>query len=192
MAARCAGRSSASFPVLLAFLLAALALPARAAAQSASAWVPVAGEGSVSVTFQALEYSGHFDEGGQHAQGHGPIPRVRRHLRVRVWADRPARVDRETAVHRLAIHRYARTSRSWCSSTSDMTDTAGPIRRPTRRSIPATTTRHSRISVSRCATTSWTAVSPSRRSSPRRFPVITIEPSARRRPVWIGLRCTPA
>ena len=66
-----AGRSSASFRVLLALLLTVLALPARAGAQSASAWVPVAGEGSVSTTFQALEYNGHFDEGGQQHRGLG-------------------------------------------------------------------------------------------------------------------------
>jgi hypothetical protein len=69
VAARATGRSSASFRPLLALLLTALALPARAGAQSASAWVPVAGEGSVSVDFQALDYDGHFDGNGNRLEG---------------------------------------------------------------------------------------------------------------------------
>jgi hypothetical protein len=48
-------------------LLTDLALPSRAGAQSA--WLPVAGEGSVSLTFQALEYGGHFDQTGQALTG---------------------------------------------------------------------------------------------------------------------------
>jgi hypothetical protein len=67
VAACVARRSPASFWALLALLLTDLALPSRAGAQSA--WLPVAGEGSVSVTFQALEYGGHFDQTGQPLAG---------------------------------------------------------------------------------------------------------------------------
>jgi hypothetical protein len=70
VALRYAGRSSASSWALVALSLAALAQPSRAAAQGTpSAWLPVQGEGSVSFTFQTLDFGGHFDEGGNRLEG---------------------------------------------------------------------------------------------------------------------------
>ena len=70
------GRSLASWAIL-ALTGVQLALPRGAAAQSA--WVPVAGEGSVGLVFQNLEFDGHFDGGGSHLEG---VAGSRAHLAI--------------------------------------------------------------------------------------------------------------
>ena len=56
---------------ILALILLQLAVPGRAGAQSA--WLPFAGEGSLSLTFQSLDYGGHFDETGAKKESVGEI-----------------------------------------------------------------------------------------------------------------------
>lgn len=64
------GRISVRFaPVALLSLLAFL-FPTDAPAQSA--WLPVKGEGAISLTFQALDFGGHFDDIG--AKQEGAVP----------------------------------------------------------------------------------------------------------------------
>src|SRR5262245_48395160 len=61
-------RAVAGAALALAFQLAA---SSRAAAQSA--WLPFDGEASVSLTFQSLDYGGHYDETGAKREGLGAI-----------------------------------------------------------------------------------------------------------------------
>jgi len=60
---------SGAAAAILALIFLQLAAPARADAQSA--WLPFAGEGSLSLTFQSLNYGGHFDETGTKREGVG-------------------------------------------------------------------------------------------------------------------------
>jgi hypothetical protein len=62
---------SGATAALLAFVFLQLAVPARAGAQSA--WLPFTGEASVSLTFQSLNYGGHFDETGAKRESVGEI-----------------------------------------------------------------------------------------------------------------------
>ena len=72
-----ARQSSVGLVVLAAVAGLQFAAPLRADAQSA--WTPVAGEGSVALVFQNLEFSGHFDETGSHLDG---VAASRAHLGI--------------------------------------------------------------------------------------------------------------
>jgi hypothetical protein len=64
------GRSAAILLILLVLGAWHLAFPADARAQAA--WLPVEGEGGVSVVFQSLDFGGHFDEHGTKLEGAVP------------------------------------------------------------------------------------------------------------------------
>jgi len=64
-------RSGAALEAVLVLTYLQLALPARADAQSA--WLPFAGEASVSLSFQSLNYGGHYDETGTKREGVGEV-----------------------------------------------------------------------------------------------------------------------
>ena len=64
-------RPGATAAAVVALTFLQLAVPARAVAQSA--WLPFAGEGSLSLTFQSLDYGGHYDETGAKAESIGEI-----------------------------------------------------------------------------------------------------------------------
>ena len=122
----CTIRSGAAAAAVLALTFLQLAVPARAGAQSA--WLPFGGEASVSLTFQSLNYGGHFDETGAKREGLGEIAVVLRHRSIRVRADGSARGDRAPAVHRLEVHRLPWTSHSSCSFSNSTRSTGAPIR----------------------------------------------------------------
>ena len=62
-------RSGAALAGIIVLTYLQLAFPARADAQSA--WLPFGGEASVSLSFQSLNYGGHYDETGAKLEGIG-------------------------------------------------------------------------------------------------------------------------
>ena len=65
------GTSHSGGAAVVLALASQLAVPSHALAQSA--WLPFEGEASVSLTFQSLDYGGHFDETGTKRENLGPI-----------------------------------------------------------------------------------------------------------------------
>lgn len=70
MSALSAGRSATALLATLTLGLWQLTSPASAGAQSA--WTPAEGEASISLTFQNLEFGGHFDGNGERIEGAVP------------------------------------------------------------------------------------------------------------------------
>ena len=97
-------RSVAVLPTILVLAILQLALPARADAQSA--WLPFEGEASVSLTFQSLDYRGHFVEDGTKLEGVLPSRAQISVMELRIRADGSARVEREPPLHRVKVHRH--------------------------------------------------------------------------------------
>ena len=95
-------RPGATAAAVVALTFLQLAVPARAVAQSA--WLPFAGEGSLSLTFQSLDYGGHYDETGAKAESVGEIQSVLRHRAVRVRADGSTCGERAASVHRFEVY----------------------------------------------------------------------------------------
>ena len=75
----------------------------RAGAQSA--WLPFAGEASVSLTFQSLNYGGHFDETGAKREGVGATQSYYGIVQFEYGLTDQVRGERAAAVHHLEIHR---------------------------------------------------------------------------------------
>ena len=94
---------SGAAAAVLALIFLQLAVPARADAQSA--WLPFAGEGSLSLTFQSLNYGGHYDETGAKLESVGEIQSYYGIVAIRVRADGSSRGERASAVYRLEVHR---------------------------------------------------------------------------------------
>ena len=68
-----------------------------------SAWLPFDGEGGVSLTFQSLDYGGHFTS-TERSAGPRSLARVHGLFQIRIRAHGSARVHRAPALHRLEVH----------------------------------------------------------------------------------------
>ena len=141
----CSIPSGAAAAVLPLIFLLQLAVPARLGAQSA--WLPFAGEGSLSLTFQSLNYGGHFDETGARLESVGEIQsyygivqiecgltdRLAVNARLPYIASRyPAHWMSQSRGHFGSTRRYRRTNRR-CLSV-DTGDYYGPSRTSSSRS----------------------------------------------------------